>query len=145
MDKVRLDRLFSQGYTDLEAFYEDDMRRVYSGEVDFGVQWRGAASFPSYQLSWVVNTGELYLQELRGMSAGRVVVISVIEGRDELEHSLKGWETACGPTGSLQWLLDWDDLGKGLDRTSTPGAGRSAARVKKASLEFRDPSQLLYG
>jgi hypothetical protein len=142
MDAERLNRTFGAGWPDIDHFYDADERRLLSGEVDFGVQWRGAVSFPNFQLSWIVDTGELYLRKLPD---GQLTVIAVIEDRDELERSLKGWAKACGPVGSLQWLLDWEGFGLGTDPGDFLSQGTSTRARGVPLSKFKGADRILYG
>ena len=45
---------------DIEGFYSQDERRRMSEEIEFGTEWRDANG-NRYELSWVVDTGELYV------------------------------------------------------------------------------------
>ena len=44
---------------DIEQFYSADERRRQSAEVEFGNNWFDAKG-SRYEMSWVVDTGELY-------------------------------------------------------------------------------------
>ncbi|MFN8035625.1 MAG: hypothetical protein U0V73_06810 [Acidimicrobiia bacterium] len=52
-------------YSDITDFYDADPRRRESKELEFGNQWHDAAGY-RYKLSWVEDTGELYLLNLGG-------------------------------------------------------------------------------
>jgi hypothetical protein len=65
-------------YDSVEAFYDADDRRRWSGEVDFGVWWRAAGVV--YRLTWVEATGELVAVQL---TPPATIPFSVLE--DELE------------------------------------------------------------
>ncbi len=45
---------------DIEEFYEADERRRRSEEVEIGTEWHDADG-ARYELSWVADTGELYV------------------------------------------------------------------------------------
>ncbi len=45
---------------DIEEFYEADERRRRSEEVEIGTDWHDADG-ARYELSWVADTGELYV------------------------------------------------------------------------------------
>ena len=44
----------------IEDFYAQDERRRASSEIEFGRDWRDVGG-TRYELSWVADTGELYL------------------------------------------------------------------------------------
>ena len=45
---------------DIEEFYEADERRRRSEEIELGTEWLDADGV-RYELSWVADTGELYV------------------------------------------------------------------------------------
>ena len=107
---------------DIEEFYQADERRRRSEEVEIGTDWHDADG-ARYELSWVADTGELYVMrepnapvatdpfgdvyELSlSTSAVTVAVIGWIPDRTRLELVLDGWaETMTGPN-SIAWLAD---------------------------------------
>jgi len=112
---------------DIEAFYDEDERRRRSAEVELGRDWRDADGV-RYELSWIEDTGELYVmrepvpsgwatpfggihvrgahrtdaREIEGMS---VAVIGTVERRSDLEQLLEGWQEAMGRSDSVAWLV----------------------------------------
>jgi hypothetical protein len=114
---------------DIEAFYEDDERRRSSAEIEFGQDWHDARGV-RYELSWIEDTGELYVMaeespsgfidpfgdqlDLFGRWSGASVptsslvvrVIGRVPSRDEVERLLEGWEEAMGQPDSTQWIID---------------------------------------
>jgi hypothetical protein len=120
---------------DIEEFYEQDERRRASEEVELGMDWHDEMG-NRYELSWVVDTGELYLmiepvvearEDLFGdifpgkLSPGQlsVAVLGVIPTREELERVLEGWQEAMGKPASLKWLSDrLSKIGKGSEGPS---------------------------
>lgn len=111
---------------DIEEFYDEDPRRRSSAEVELGRDWHDAHGV-RYELSWIEDTGELYVmrepvpsgwatpfggihvshahstdeQELAGMT---VAVLGVIPARESLDAALAGWEEAVGEANSIDWL-----------------------------------------
>ena len=107
---------------DIEEFYEADERRRRSEEIELGTDWHDAQGV-RYELSWVADTGELYV--MREPSGGvfedpfgdvfssstrvdtlTVAVVGLIPDRDRLEEVLAGWEDAMGGGDSVAWLAE---------------------------------------
>lgn len=89
-------------YDSIDAFYAAEPAAARSGETDFGVWWRDDFG-RIYRVSWVQDTGHLYAI---GMVSGEVTVIGVVRDEAELERRLEGWADACGPAGSIHWVLN---------------------------------------
>lgn len=113
---------------DIEEFYDEDPRRRSSGEVELGRNWTDAHGV-RYELSWVEDTGELYVmrepvpftwptpfggihvrglhrddeQEVEGMT---VHVVATLPSRAEVGKLLTGWEDVVGREDSVAWLVD---------------------------------------
>jgi hypothetical protein len=107
---------------DIEQFYEADERRRRSEEVETGTDWHDAKG-TRYELSWVADTGELYVMgepnapmsvDLFGdvyesslpTSAVTVAVVGWIPDRARLEETLAGWQEAMGRPDSISWLTE---------------------------------------
>jgi hypothetical protein len=105
---------------DIEEFYGADERRRRSEEIELGTEWHDAQGV-RYELSWVADTGELYvMREPTGrivedpfgdvfsgslpVDSLTVAVVGWIPDRDRLEHVTAGWEQAMGGTDSVSWL-----------------------------------------
>src|SRR5271170_2499556 len=105
---------------DIEEFYEADERRRRSEEIEVGTEWLDRDGV-RHELSWVADTGELYLMrepavrmqedafgdEFSGalpMDAVTVAVVGWIPTRARLEEVLNGWEDAMDAPESLLWL-----------------------------------------
>jgi hypothetical protein len=95
-----------QRYASLASFYEADVRRLDSREVDVGLWWRQDPHGPLHRAAWVVRTGELYLVRLGPPSegGGEVEVLARTDSRERLEEVLRGWQERCGEPRSLPWL-----------------------------------------
>lgn len=102
----------SSGFPDLEAYYADDERRRLSPEANYGVWWQNFPGFrePSWRVSYVQATGEVYAVETR---AGRVKILGTFPADDVaqgdvyyrgLDALLKGWEEI--PFKSLSWIVE---------------------------------------
>jgi hypothetical protein len=126
---------------DIEAFYAADERRRASAEIEFGQDWHDAQGV-RYELSWIEDTGELYVMAEESPSGfvdpfgdqldpfGKwsgasvptsslvVRILGRIPSRDQVERSLDGWETAMGRADSTQWIVD-----RLRDAGSDPPAG----------------------
>jgi hypothetical protein len=123
---------------DIEEFYSADERRRASEELEFGTEWRDSTG-ARYELSWVVDTGELYtmLEPTAGglfedpfgdvYEAGHVradqlsvAVVGWIPDRATVDRVLSGWEDEVGRAGSAAWLAD--RMAKaGIPRTAPTG------------------------
>jgi hypothetical protein len=107
---------------DIEEFYVADERRRRSEEVEIGTEWHDAAG-ARYELSWVADTGELYVMaepnaaaivDLFGdlyesslpTDAVTVAVVGWIAERDRLEDVIAGWQEAMAGANSIAWLSD---------------------------------------
>ena len=107
---------------DIEEFYEADERRRRSEEIELGTDWRDAQGV-RYELSWVADTGELYVMReptsrmaedpFGNLLAGSVragaltvAVVGWIPGRDRLEEILAGWEDVIERENSVSWIAE---------------------------------------
>ena len=95
-------------YPNIEAFYNDDPRRRLSGESDYGVWWTNGPRWPTWRVSYIQATGEVYAVE--GIQGGRVEVLGVVppdEGRyyyHTLDKLLDGWAEEAGRP--LSWVRE---------------------------------------
>jgi len=104
----------------IEEFYDADERRRDSEELELGGEWHGPGPMP-YTLSYVVDTGELYLMaapEAEAIEDGfgdisvddesveglTVEIIAHVPSADDLHVALDGWETEMGTPNSIEWL-----------------------------------------
>ena len=108
---------------DIEAFYEADERRRASAEIELGQEWHDSHG-NRYELSWIEDTGELYVMTEPRASIGTVpqfdfweasslpvssltvVLLGQIGAREDVERILAGWEEAMGQPDSLTWIVD---------------------------------------
>ena len=105
---------------DIEEFYEANEKRRDSAEFEFGSEWTDSAG-NNYELSWVEDTGELYLMLGPEAAIGQdpfgdfsvgpeevgelhVVVIANVATLEKLLFSLEDWEEAMAQPDSLKWL-----------------------------------------
>ncbi|HWC36896.1 MAG TPA: hypothetical protein VG476_00125 [Acidimicrobiales bacterium] len=121
---------------DIEAFYAADERRRASAEIEFGQDWHDAQGV-RYELSWIEDTGELYVMAESApagfvdpfgdqldigasvpTSSLVVRILGRVSSREEVERTLTGWEEAMGRADSTQWIVD-----RLRDSGSDPPAG----------------------
>ncbi|MEX0948620.1 MAG: hypothetical protein WD296_07430 [Acidimicrobiia bacterium] len=105
---------------DIEQFYDADPRRRESEEVEFGRDWSDGSGVRS-ELSWVADTGELYVmwepdapidmdpvgdvyEEKLPTEAVTVEVLGVFNSREAVDQLLEGWEDAMVQPDSLAWV-----------------------------------------
>ncbi|MEI8051669.1 MAG: hypothetical protein WCI12_09565 [Actinomycetes bacterium] len=104
----------------IEDFYAQDERRRASAEVEFGRDWRDTNSV-RYELSWVNDTGELYLMReplttvyedplgdftVNPESLDDLVVsiLGVVTTQERVEEVLEGWQGAMGQAEGIEWM-----------------------------------------
>jgi hypothetical protein len=105
---------------DIEQFYDADPRRRESEEIEFGRDWSDGSGVRS-EVSWVADTGELYVmreppaaidtdpvgdtfEEDLPTEALTVEVLGVVNGREAVDQLLEGWEDAMLQPDSLNWV-----------------------------------------
>jgi hypothetical protein len=108
---------------DIEQFYSADERRRQSAEVELGTNWFDAKG-NRYELSWVEDTGELYVMlellpeadswtpfgdiEVEAIPVDRVVVrvVGTIPTLAEVERILDGWPDHMVQPNGIAWVAD---------------------------------------
>lgn len=107
---------------DIEEFYDADERRRHSPEIELGTEWRDASGV-RYELSWVQDTGELYIMRepvpqiwedpLGDMGVQKasideitVAIVGAVTDRQELERIFAGWEEAMTAPNSVSWFAE---------------------------------------
>ncbi len=88
------------------AFQDADARRRVSAELDLGATWRWGGSNDAWRLTWLRDTGELYICRADGYdgSCTDVSVLAVLPREADLDALLDGWrEFRTDPEG-LSWL-----------------------------------------
>jgi hypothetical protein len=106
---------------DIEEFYSADERRRQSAEIELGTEWHDTTG-NRYELSWVEDTGELYMMlelipeagswtpfgdvEVESMPVEQVVVsvIGHIGTHEELEQVLEGWQQEMAEPDGISWV-----------------------------------------
>jgi hypothetical protein len=105
---------------DIEEFYDADPRRRASEELEFGRDWHDDTG-RRFELSWVEDTGELYLMAepvepitqdmfgdvgLQDLPTTLVTVeqLATITGRDSIARVLDGWSDAMAEADSVAWI-----------------------------------------
>jgi len=85
-------------------FYKDE-KRQHSRELDFGAQWRDGVIWPTYRVTWIENTGEVYAIPLTNDNQKeKVEILAVVESEEKIEEYLKGWADKCTGMNSLDWV-----------------------------------------
>lgn len=107
---------------DIEGFYAEDERRRQSPEAEYGTDWHDADG-ARYELSWIADTGELYVmrEPLTPMTEDpfgdvyrtslpvdelTVAVVGWVPDEAQVERILSGWEDAMAKPNSIAWLVD---------------------------------------
>ncbi len=108
---------------DIEEFYSADERRRQSAEVEFGTNWFDAKG-SRYELSWVEDTGELYVMlelvpevdswtpfgdsDVEEIPADRVLVLVIgfIPTLEEVEAILAGWPEEMAKPDGISWVAE---------------------------------------
>lgn len=93
-------------WEDEPAFHAADARRRTSAEVDLGATWRWAGSNDAWRVSWIRDTGELYLCRADGHDGActDVSVAAVISREDDVDALLDGWRDVRTDPDGLSWL-----------------------------------------
>ena len=93
-------------WVDEAAFHAADRRRCTSAEVDFGATWRAEGSNDAWRLSWLADTGELYLCRADGYdgSCTDVSVLAIVPTEEEVDALLEGWRDVRDDPDGLGWL-----------------------------------------
>ncbi len=106
----------------IEQFYAQDERRRRSEEIELGTEWHDAQG-ARYELSWVADTGELYVMSEPGVPMTEdlfgdvyrsdvpvdeiaVAIVGWVPERRAMEEALAGWEEAMAGPGSLAWISE---------------------------------------
>jgi hypothetical protein len=104
----------------IEEFYAQDERRRRSEEIELGTEWRDADG-ARYELSWVADTGELYVMREPNVPMTEdpfgdvyrsdvpvdeitVAVVGWVPERGQMEEVLAGWEEAMAQPNSVAWI-----------------------------------------
>jgi hypothetical protein len=104
----------------IEDFYAADERRRASTEVEFGRDWRDGAGV-RYELSWVQDTGELYLMrepvptlyedplgdfDVDSVALDELIVsvLGVVSSKERIEEVLVGWPEAMAAPEGVEWM-----------------------------------------
>ena len=109
----------TQPHLTIDDFYNHNEARRTSTEFEFGDSWSDQAG-NSYELSWVEDTGELYLMLEPDATVGvdafgdfwagesaeglHVVIVGTLSTHDDVTAALDGWEEAMTTENSLAWL-----------------------------------------
>lgn len=105
---------------DIEEFYAEDERRRRSEEIELGTEWHDADG-ARYELSWVADTGELYVMREPSVPMTQdpfgdvyrsdvpvdeitVAVVGWVPDRTQMDEVLAGWEQAMAQPDSVSWI-----------------------------------------
>ena len=105
---------------DIEEFYDANEQRRESQEIELGPMWSDAVGH-TYELNYVVDTGELYLMAMPSpdliedpfgdmavdsepVEDLTVEVIAVVPTTDELHQAIAGWEQEMTKPASAEWV-----------------------------------------
>jgi hypothetical protein len=91
---------FHPTWPSLEAFYDEDERRRFSPEDDFGAQWCMEDSGDRHRLSRFSTTGEVVMVSPR---SGRVELVAWTPDLKSCEKVLADWRFQHGPK-SYYWV-----------------------------------------
>jgi hypothetical protein len=89
----------------IDDFYDGDPARLDSDEAEFGQAWRDAEGVQC-EVSWIADTGELFIVHAHRWQPYQVEILAVIRSRAEVERALYGWERAMSDTPDVQWVRD---------------------------------------
>jgi hypothetical protein len=89
------------------AFVAEDERRGRSDVLDLGATWREDGSNDAWRLSWVRDTGELYLcrADSHDGSCSDVSVLAVLPHERDVDALLEGWRDHRTEPDGLSWVL----------------------------------------
>lgn len=105
----------------IEEFYDADPRRRTSEEIELGRDWHDADG-RRYGVSWVVDTGEVYLMaeptepidtdpafgtqfvEPMDVDTMTVEVLATVATPEALTERLAGWEDRMNDEDSIAWV-----------------------------------------
>jgi hypothetical protein len=135
---------------DIEEFYDADPRRRRSAEVEFGRDWSDDAGGRT-EVSWVADTGELYLMnepieplysdglgdvEVQRVNASdmTVEILGIVPTREAVDAMLDGWQDAMGNPDSVAWVRE-RVLHPPAPSAGHAGTGTSAVEVPGANPE----------
>lgn len=92
-----------------EEFYDvttdQGKKRYFSRELDFGVQWRDGYMYPTFRVTWVEATGEVYAVRLINDEREQPIeILGIVDSEAKVEEYLKGWADKCTGLNSLDWV-----------------------------------------
>ena len=121
-------------FKNIEDFYNENPRRRYSREADYGVNWRMEPWPHRWRVSYLQDTGEIYAVNLgRNHVPGPVIIMGVLQpdhepqgfmGRETyyrtLDAVLDGYGDRCWEKNGLLWVMS---------RLTDAGPGDSGPQV----------------
>jgi hypothetical protein len=124
---------------DVDEFYDGDPRRRESEEVEFGSEWTNRDGV-RYELSWVQDTGELFMMT---EDAGLNVQVLGRFSEERVRALLTGWEQAMTEPHSIEWVREQVDREAGWREPASipvheadPGANAEASPA--GAVDFSD-------
>jgi hypothetical protein len=96
-----------RSWPDEPAFVAEDPRRGTSDQLDLGATWREQGSNDAWRLSWLRDTGELYVCRADGYdgSCSDVRLLAVVLREPDLDAMLEGWRDLRTDPDGLSWVL----------------------------------------
>lgn len=93
-------------WVDEDAFFAADPRRRRSPDLDLGATWRWPGSNDAWRLTWLRDTGELYLCRADGHDGEctDVRVLAVLPTEADVDALLEGWRDQRTDPAGLEWL-----------------------------------------
>lgn len=94
-------------WSDEFAFVAEDGRRGTSDQVDLGATWRVSGSNDAWRLSWLRDTGELYVCRADGYdgTCSDVRVVAQVSREADLDAMIAGWRELRTDPDGLSWIL----------------------------------------
>lgn len=94
-------------WTDEFAFLAEDRRRRTSDQLDLGATWRAEGSNDAWRLSWLRDTGELFLcrADMYDGACSDVRLLAVLPREADLDALLDGWREERTDPDGLTWLF----------------------------------------
>ena len=94
-------------WADEHAFVAEDRRRRTSDQLDLGATWREHGSNDAWRLSWLRDTGELYLCRADGYdgTCSDVSLLAVLARESDVDALLPAWRERRTDPDGLSWVL----------------------------------------
>lgn len=128
----------------LAEFYAARPERKHSPEWDYGVMWREGPRWPTFRVSWIVETGELYAY---APSVG-VKVLGVVPRSGEYPHGIHAgrWRSWVNEQLIEKVMEGWSTNEHGFDLSwvrarlvAHEGSGATRSRAQASDPASHDP------